>query len=173
MDAFVASYLREYFDLLYKNFDPRHMTVRLAKGEVYIGPMRTLARPGHNPRVAPTPLTFAFPRSRGPVGRAVGGNDLILRELLGYETLDVTHFHISECLVNVRGCPDASVSFQRRHPSRYLISLYCRPSAAPRRTPRRANQISPTKISTVPTYIELGVIDIVLTVRGRNPVPAP
>ena len=42
MDAFVASFLREYFDLLYKNFDPkRDMTVRLAKGEIYIGPMRT------------------------------------------------------------------------------------------------------------------------------------
>ena len=45
MDAFVATYLREYFDLLYKSFDPRRdMTLRLSKGEVYVGPLRTCAR---------------------------------------------------------------------------------------------------------------------------------
>jgi len=42
MDALVGTFLREYFELLYRNFDPkRDMTVKLGKGEVRIGPKRT------------------------------------------------------------------------------------------------------------------------------------
>ena len=61
MDAFVASFLREYFDLLYKNFDPkRDMTVRLAKGEIYVGPMRTYSgqRSPDAQRARTVPLTW-------------------------------------------------------------------------------------------------------------------
>ena len=94
--------------------------------------------------------------------RRTGGNDVILRELLGYETLDVVHFHISECLVNVRaGTPAQQLVGRER--VRTAAPTACVPSdVTTERLRSLCAQISPTKLKTVPTLIELGTIDVVL-----------